>query len=133
MELQQRNFNQVYTLEVQVTAGTINNASTPIYFSGYPVLRGKKIKAITFAQNNIGTSVTEYFLTLVNGNGSQLIYNYPMNSLRQNYDNGVTYLSYNRLNLFNLEDIDLLNSYWINPINIAWIITGTLFRLNFYW
>jgi hypothetical protein len=133
MELQQRNFNQVYTLEVQVTAGTINNSSTPIFFSGYPVLRGKKIKAITYYAGDIPTSVNEYYLTLVDGKKQQLLYNYPMNNLQQNYDNGVTYLSYNRLNLFNLEDIDLLNSYWLYPDNIAWIITGTLFRLNFYW
>lgn len=133
MELQQRNFNQVYTLEVKVTAGTINNSSTPIFFGGYPVLRGKKIKAITYSKNTIQTSVNEYYLTLVDGKKQQLLYNYPMNNLQQNYDNGVSFLSYNRLNLFNLEDIDLLNSYWLYPDNIAWIITGTLFRLNFYW
>lgn len=133
MELQQRNFNQVYTLEVQTTAGTINNSSTPIFFSGYPVLRGKNIKAITYYVGNPPTNPNDYYLTLVDGQKRQLLYNYPMNNLQQNYDNGVSFLSYNRLNLFNLQDIDLLNSYWIYPNNVAWIITGTLFRLNFYW
>lgn len=133
MEIQQRSFNQVYTLEYTVSAGTFINSSTPKYFTGYPVLEDKKIKAITFYFPLIGTGLNNYFLTIVNKKGQQLLYNYPMNNLQQNYDNGVSILSYNRLNLFNLENIDLLNSYFTSPLGIGYLVTTTLFRLNFYW
>jgi hypothetical protein len=128
-----RVFNNVYTLAVQVTAGVINNSSTPIYFNGYPVLRGKKIKAITYSINNIPLAQNSYFLTLIDGNKKQLLYNYPVNNLQQNYNLAGNILPYNKLNLFNLYDIDLLNSYWIYPNNVSWTVTGVLFRLNFYW
>jgi hypothetical protein len=31
-----------------------------------------------------------------------------------------------------LYDIDLQKSYWIYSQNIGWIVTGTIFELNFY-
>jgi hypothetical protein len=131
MKNQQRIFSNVYTIPITVTAGVVNNASTPIYFSGYTSMRGKTIKAITFDIDFVGITQLDYFLTMVNGNGEQLIYNMPFNNFIMQTD--VIVLPYNRLPLFNLYDVDLLRSYWMNSQGIAYTFTGTLFRLNFYW
>jgi hypothetical protein len=121
-------------MPVLVNFGQTNNASTPIFFTGYPVLRKKRIKAI--AINPVGSPGSTnpsapYYLTLVNGNGEQLLYNYPMTDLMQTDGGSGNPLS--RLRLFDLYDIDLLNSYWINQNNISWVISGSIMYLNFYY
>lgn len=128
MKNSQRIYNNVYTIAYSVTAGTVNNASTPLYFNGYSALRGKTIKAISYDSNIIGNPAY-YYLNLKNGKGDQLIYNLPFNAL-------VTDLlvsPYYRMPLFDLYDIDLLNSYWITSFTFPWVSSIEVFRLNFYW
>lgn len=123
-----RCFDYVYTVPINVVTGVINNASTPIYFSGYPFLRGKRIKAIN-VNNRFGTTYDDTFFTFVDGAKNQLLYNYPASDLL----NSSVPTNQTRLRLFDLYDIDLNNSYWINTQNIGWAVTGTILELNFYY
>ena len=123
-----RLFEGVYTLPIQVQTGVINNASTPIYFTGYPYLLKKKIKAINFNLRQ-GATIPQYvYFTLYNSKGEQLVYNLPASDII----NSSQPANQTRLRLFDLYDIDLQKSYWIYSQNIGWIITGTIFELNFY-
>lgn len=121
--------DRIYTVPISVRFGQINNASTPTFFQGYPFLRGKKVKAVGVSpQSGRLAAGDPYYITLVNGKGEQLLYNWPI------WDLVITSagVNRNRLRYFDLYDIDLLNSYWINSSNVGYIVTDTLFRINFY-
>lgn len=120
--------DQVYTLVVSVQGGQILNTSTPIYFTGYPVLRNKTIKSITFNRRTGAGNAGYIFLNLFNGKGDQLLTDYPASDLC-NISNPALQT---RQRLFNLYDIDLQKSYYIDTLNIPQPITRVYFELNFY-
>lgn len=126
-----RVYNEVFTLPVNVIGGTTNNVSKPYFFTGYPILRGKRIKAIGINPNAefFTASDAPYYLTLVDGKQNQLLFNYPMTDLflHDLFGNPA-----NKLRLFDLYDIDLLNSYWTNQNNLSWVSTGSIMLINFY-
>jgi len=121
-------YNGVYSVNVQVVAGVINNASTPIYFTGSPILRNKTIRGITI--NPIaGLFYDRIYFTFVNGKGEQLVTDLPAASIASPFTTNGS----NKYPGFLMEDIDILNSHWLYINNIGWIITGTIFTLNFYY
>jgi hypothetical protein len=127
-----RLYNEVFTLPVNVIGGTTNNISKPYFFTGYPILRGKRIKAISINPNGdtaFTASDAPYYVTLVDGKQNQLLFNYPMTDLFQHDAFGN---QANRLRLFDLYDIDLLNSYWTNQNNLSWVSSGAVMFINFY-
>lgn len=130
MGKQVRVYDFTYSVPVDIVTGTIVNASTPQYFTGYTFLRDKKVKAISVMPvllNLAGAS--EIFLTLKNVAGEQTIYNYPIQDLVVTFGG----VNNTRLRLFNLENIELDNSYYLLSTNLGWAVTGRLFILNFHY
>lgn len=128
-----RLFDGVYTLPIRVSAGTVNNPSTPIFFTGYPYLKGKKVKAINYNYRS-GSAVNIYyiFFTFYNSKGEQLIYNLPASDIINSSSPSITIFNQTRLRLFDLYDLDLQRSYWIYTQNVAWGSNFTPFEINFY-
>lgn len=123
-------YNGVVTVPVKVITGVINNASTPVYFTGAPVLKNRHIKGITI-QPILATTfnLERIYITLFNSSGEQLITALPAKTIQSNFAaNGS-----NKYPAFNIYDIDIINSYWEYINNISWIVTGTLFNINFYY
>ena len=130
MGKQVRVYDFTYSVPVDIVAGTIVNASTPQYFTGYTFLRDKKVKAISVMPVllNLAGGI-EIFLTLKNVADEQTIYNYPIQDLVVTFGG----VNNNRLRLFNLENIELDNSYYLLSTNLGWGVTGRLFILNFHY
>ncbi len=122
-----RLFNLHYTYPVNIFAGTVNNASTPVYFDGYPELTEAKIKAISIS--TLFTNMGDFFLTIKNVSGESLLYNYPVVDLLQSNSTAVIQ---NKLRLFDIDKIDLKQSYFINVTNVAYIANATIFQIHFY-
>lgn len=121
-----RLFNNVYSFDVNVSAGNIVNSSTPQYFYNYPFLGDKKVKAVTFTPRLI-TGI-DTLITLVNNAGDFLMYNMPARNLVQT-DGGA---NIDRLYLVDFPNIDLQKSYYTLVTNVGWASSGTIFQLNFY-
>ena len=130
MGKQVRVYDFTYSVPVDIVAGTIVNASTPQYFTGYTFLRDKKVKAISVMPVllNLAGGI-DIFLTLKNVADEQTIYNYPIQDLVVTFGG----VNNNRLRLFNLENIELDNSYYLLSTNLGWGVTGRLFILNFHY
>ena len=131
MGKQVRVYDFTYSVPVDIVTGTIVNASTPQYFTGYTFLRDKKVKAISVMPVllNLAGGV-DIFLTLTNVAKEQKLYNYPIQDLVVTGGGGV---DNRRLRLFNLENIELDNSYYLLSTNLGWAVTGRLFILNFHY
>jgi hypothetical protein len=131
MSKQVRVYDFTYSVPVDVVTGTIVNASTPQYFTGYTFLRDKKVKAISVMPVLLNLAAgANIFLTLTNVAGDQKLYNYPIQDLVVTGGGGV---NNQRLRLFNVENIELDNSYYLLSTNLSWVVTGRLFILNFHY
>ena len=131
MGKQVRVYDFTYSVPVDVVTGTIVNASTPQYFTGYTFLRDKKVKAISVMPVLLNLAGgTNIFLTLTNVAGEQRLFNYPIQDLVVTGGGGV---NNTRLRLFNVENIELDNSYYLLSTNVGWAVTGRLFILNFHY
>ena len=117
-----------YTLPIVVNNGQVNNASTPIYFTGYPVLRNKTIKRIAVSAAGAPITFSSVYFTFFNGNKEKLVVNQPASDLQIN----PALFSNPRPRFYNLYDIDLQNSYWIISWTGVFPGTFTLFNLHFY-
>lgn len=119
-----------YTLSVNVQAGDPVSASTPVYFTGFPVLRNKRIKRI--ASNFLAPfpiQLNTVYLTFVDGNKERLIVNQPVTDLLI-----APFIFNNRLaRYYNLYDIDLQNSYYTIQTTGTWPTSRQLFSLHFYY
>ena len=131
MGKQVRVYDFTYSVPIDVVTGTIVNASTPQYFTGYTFLRDKKVKAISVMPVLGNTVATRIFLTIRNVAGEQILFNYPIQDLVVTGGgiNGDSTL----LRLFNVENIELDNSYYLLSTNLGWAVTGRLFILNFHY
>jgi len=122
-----------YTLGVNVQAGDPVSASVPIYFTGYPVLRNKKIKRIATSFPSAlalfpGPLLTTY-LTLVTGNKERLIVNQPISDLLI----APIFVNNPRARYYDVYDIDLQNSYYTIQATGTWGTSFQLFALHFYY
>jgi len=125
-----RLFDHVYTLPVNVFNGQIVNSSTPEYFGNYPFLWDKTVKAVSCNPGLIDPTVNpDFLLTLMNTDGEQLWYNQPISDLVQTTGGNFNL----KLRLCKLKSIDLQRSYYTNVTGIGFIVTGTIFSLNFYY
>lgn len=123
-------YNGVVTVPVSVVFGQLNNASTPKYFTGSPVLKNRHIKGIT-VDTVLGSSqnLKYIYFTFYDYKSEQLVTNLPAKSIESNFSlNGS-----NKFPGFNLYDIDILSSFYIYTEALTWIVTGTLFNINFYY
>lgn len=120
-------YDGVITVPVTVRQFNVNNASTPVYFTGSPVLRNKKIKGIVYYP--VSSLLNTVYFTFYNGNREQIVTNLPAQSIESDFvANGS-----NKYPAFDLYDIDILNSYWIYVNNVGWAASSIIFYLNFYY
>ena len=119
-------FDNVYTAVVQSSAPFQPNVKQ--FFDGYPFLKSINVKAITVKKGTIPPQF--FYLTIVDKNKNQVLYNYPLEDLLQ-VSNAVTKQS--NIRLFNINGIDLLSSYYVSNIGWGSPSTVTLFYLNFYY
>jgi hypothetical protein len=132
MGKQVRVYDNTYSVPIDVTVGQIVNSSTPKYFTGYSYLRSKKIKAISIMPLLVNApSGLGLMLTLRDGKGNELLYNYPMSDL---IVSNVQFGSpLNRMRLFNLYDLDLENSYWSQTQNVGYGAAQRIVIINFHY
>jgi len=117
-------FDNVYTATVQSSGAFFRNVKQ--FFDGYPFLKYINVKAITVKSAAVPTE--NFYLTIVDKNKNQVLYNYPLQDLKQ-----VSTAKVNNLRLFNINGIDLLSSYYICNQSYGVTSTLTLFYLNFYY
>lgn len=129
MKINQREFDKVYTITYTTPSNGIIVPNKKNYFSGYPFLRYIKPKAISI--NNL-PSIIKYwsYLSINDKKENTVIFNYPFNDLYQT-DN----YPFAKLRLFNIDGVDLLNSYWLYTGNPITYTSGNLplFTLSFYY
>ena len=130
MKLLHREFDKVYTVNYILAAQGSVATNVKNYFTGFPFLRDIKPKAIS-VNNILNTAISDSsYLTVSNTNGNNVLFNYPLSDLYLNDD----YPSA-KLRLFNIDGIDLLNTYWIYTGNVPFsvIAQSTLFTISFYY
>lgn len=119
-------FDNVYTAAVQSSGAFYPNVKQ--FFDGYPFLKYINVKAITVKANALPTQC--FYLTIVDKNKNQVLYNYPLQDLNQVSNSSA---KVNNLRLFNINGIDLLSSYYISNTAFGSSATITQFYLNFYY
>lgn len=120
--------DQVYTIQQFVIGGQVLNTSTPVYFNGYPALKNKRIKSIVFNRRTGAGNAGYIFFNIFNSKGEQLLTDYPASDLCNISNPSIQ----TRQRLFDLYDIDLKQSYYIDTLNIPQPTTRVYFELNFY-
>jgi hypothetical protein len=123
-----REFDKVYTAEIYSNSRQTISTNVQNYFNGYPFLRGIKVKAISIT--NLTTSLVNYsFITISDVKKNIVVYNTPTSDLilSNYYPNG-------KLRLYNIDGVDLLNSYWtFTGTSFSVVATTLLMRINFYY
>lgn len=124
----QREFDKVYTANIYSNGRQTVNTNVQYYFNGYPFLRNIKVKAISITDLN-SNLVNESFITISDSKKNIRLYNVPTSDLILANDYPEA-----KLRLYNIDGIDLLNSYWIfNGTSFSWVTTTLLMRINFYY
>lgn len=128
-----RVYTQIYTYKVQVEQAA--NDSIKHYFkSGLSTLKYKTIRAITISNQYIGVpgQTDQCYLTLVDSQHNTKLYNYPTEDLMDQTGGNVPITpGITRIRLFNLQNIELQNSYFFFT-NVTGPISGNIFDINFY-
>lgn len=130
-----RIYENIYTFPV-LTNGVVNSENVKIFFAPCPQIRNRKIVAMSLSYlPSIAGQQDQLYLTLKNGKGDVLMYNYPATDLQDstNTPNPTLFINY-RLRLFNYYDIDLANSYFFfsdisGPLGAN---NQPIFNINFY-
>ena len=136
MNIEQRIYDNLYTMPIIRTGGQNYTASTPIYFGQNTFIQNIKIKAISAFTNLVPLNATgdSYYLTLFNTQGEQILYNYPIDDFNNTQYQATGYITPPlKLRLCNLENVDLRRSYYISPFNTPSISSFEAFRLTFYY
>lgn len=124
MNQSERIYNNIYTVQYIINAGTSVNPSQRNYFTGFPNLYHIKVKALSVT--GIKAGVTNIVLSLADKNKVIRLTNYPISDL--------SLLNNPRLKLFNIEGIDLTASYWlIGGFGAGYATDTLLFNLHFHY
>lgn len=122
----QREFNYVYTARIYYTNQQNVNPNVKNYFTGYPFLRDIKVKAISISNISVTIDLQSY-ISISDRKNNYSLFNYPTSDLQTNYNRG-------KLRLFNIDGIDLLNSYWIyTGTPFSFTTGGIIMAINFYY
>lgn len=122
----QREFDKVYTVRYIQAAQSTVALNKKNYFTGFPFLRSIRVKAISVNNNNI----PDAYLSISDSKGNYRLFNFPISDLVLSDDYPKA-----KLRLFNIDGIDLLNSYWIysgtTPFSV--VAQTQLFTVSFYY
>lgn len=132
MSKQVRVYDYTYSVPVDRAAGSVVNASTPQYFTGYSFLLDKQVKAISIMETTANSCAgLSLYLTLKDKSGKELLKNFPMSDLI--VVNTPLGSPLNRLRLFKLEGIDLNNSYYQQSLNVGFGFDARILIINFHY
>lgn len=132
MSKQVRVYDNTYAVPFDANLNLVVSPSVPYYFTGYNFLKNKTIKAISIMDvYGINFVAAGMMLTLRNGKGEDLLFNYPLTDLQ--VGGFTTGSNTKRLRLFNLYDIDLNNSYYSQSVTIAYGFNARIFIINFHY
>jgi hypothetical protein len=124
-----REFDKVYTALIWSENRQNVKINVPYYFNGYPFLRNIKVKAISIT--DILPSVAyDSLITISDSKKNTVLYNMPTSDLdlTNNYPKG-------KLRLFNIDGVDLLNSYWLycGTAPFSFTAPAVIMKINFYY
>lgn len=123
-----RIFDKVYTANIYSNDRQTVNTNVQNYFNGYPFLRNIKVKAISITDLNSNLTL-ESFISISDNQKNIRLYNVPTSDLIQNNNYPDA-----KLRLYNIDGVDLLNSYWLyNGPSFSYASTTLLMRINFYY
>ena len=123
-----REFDKVYTANIYSNDRQQVSTNQQNYFTGYPFLRDIKVKAISITDINFSIT-NESFITISDSKKNIRLYNLPTSDLilSNSYPSG-------KLRLYNIDGVDLLNSYWLfTGTSFSWVSTTLIMRINFYY
>lgn len=129
-----RIYENIYSFPV-TTNGIVLTENVKIFFNPCPEIRNRHVKAISISFYNTYAGQTDQaYITLKNGKGEVLIYNYPAVDLQDSTTAATTANYVYRLRLTNFQDIDLANSYFFyndlsGPLGAN---NQPIFNINFY-
>lgn len=124
----QREFDKVYSITVFSQNRQNVRPNQQYYFDGYPWLRDVKVKAISISNVNAAIANQSY-ISLSDRNKNIVVYLNPTSDLdlSNQYPNS-------KLSLYNLDGVDLLNSYWLfTGAGFSWVATTKIMNINFYY
>jgi hypothetical protein len=123
-----REFDKVYTALIYSQNRQNVRTNVQYYFEGYPFLRNIKVKAISITDINAAI-VNDSFITISDSKKNTVLYNLPTSDLvlSNQYPKA-------KLRLYNIDGVNLLNSYWIfTGAGFSWVSTTIIMKINFYY
>jgi hypothetical protein len=123
-----REFDKVYTALIWSQSRQNVRTNVQYYFDGYPFLRNIKVKAISISDINTAIQLNS-FISICDSKKNTVLYNVPTSDLdlSNQYPKA-------KLNLYNIDGVDLLNSYWIfTGSSFSWVTPTVIMKINFYY
>jgi hypothetical protein len=123
-----REFDKVYTALIWSQGRQNVRTNVQYYFDGYPFLRNIKVKAISISDIN-ASIVNESFISICNSKKNTVLFNVPTSDLDLSNEYPTA-----KLRLYNIDGVDLLNSYWIfTGSSFSWVSPTVIMKINFYY
>lgn len=123
-----REFDKVYTALIYSQSQQTVKTNVKYYFDGYPFLRDIKVKAISISDINPAIQL-DSFISISDSKKNMVLFNMPTSDL----DLSTQYPSA-KLRLFNIDGVDLLNSYWLfSGTGFSWVTSTIIMKINFYY
>jgi hypothetical protein len=123
-----REFDKVYTASIYSQQRQNVRTNVNYYFEGYPFLRNIKVKAISISDINAAI-VLNSFITISDSKKNTVLFDMPTSDLDLS-----TQYPKAKLRLFNIDGVDLLNSYWtFSGTSFSWVATTIIMKINFYY
>lgn len=123
-----REFDKVYTALIYSQNRQNVRTNVQYYFEGYPFLRNIKVKAISITDINAAI-VNDSFITISDSKKNTVLFNLPTSDLALSNQYPTA-----KLRLYNIDGVDLLNSYWIfTGAGFSWVSTTVIMKINFYY
>ena len=123
-----REFDKVYTALIYSQSRQNVRTNVQYYFDGYPFLKNIKVKAISISDINAAI-INDSFITISDNKKNTVLFNLPTSDLdlSNQYPKA-------KLRLFNIDGVDLLNSYWIfTGAGFSWVSPTVIMKINFYY
>jgi hypothetical protein len=123
-----REFDKVYTALIWSQSRQNVRTNVQYYFDGYPFLRNIKVKAISISDINTAI-VNESFISICDSKKNTVLFNVPTSDLNLSNEYPTA-----KLRLYNIDGVDLLNSYWIfTGSSFSWTSPTIIMKINFYY
>jgi hypothetical protein len=128
-------FNNIYSLPITVKAGTTITSSSKLYWPPAPWLTAIVVRAISIEINNNAWINNGPFITVVDNNNSNVLFNYPAYDLTNGVSLAGTVFAPFKLRQTNIKGVVSQNCYHIAPgtAGTTFSTDEILYYVNFYW